>query len=73
MEKERIITGGAGDRVQFKIGLTLVDSPALDSPLMTERIFGLILPVITYDDFMELSRDHKEPGETARPLFIHQG
>jgi len=64
MEKERIITGGASDRVQLKIELTLVDSPALDSPLMTEEIFGPILPVITYDDFMEaveIIRNREKP------------
>jgi aldehyde dehydrogenase (NAD+) len=52
-EKERIIAGGASDRNQLKIEITLIDSPALDSPLMTEEIFGPILPVIAYDDFME--------------------
>lgn len=52
-EKERIIAGGASDRARLKIEPTLIDHPALDSPLMTEEIFGPILPIIAYDDFME--------------------
>ena len=52
-EKEKIITGGAYDRKQLKIELTLVDNPALDSVLMTEEIFGPLLPIIAYDDLME--------------------
>ena len=52
-EREKIITGGACDREQLKIELTLVDNPALDSALMTEEIFGPILPIIAYDDFGE--------------------
>ena len=34
-EKDKIICGGAADRAQLKIELTLIDQPALDSPLMT--------------------------------------
>ncbi len=63
-EKERIITGGACDREQLKIELTLVDKPALDSPLMTEEIFGPILPIIAYDDFnqaVEIIRSREKP------------
>jgi len=52
-EKERIIAGGRSDRRQLKIELTLVDNPPLDSPLMTEEIFGPILPVLPYTDLEE--------------------
>lgn len=52
-EKDKIICGGAADRAQLKIELTLIDQPALDSPLMTEEIFGPILPIISYEDLTE--------------------
>lgn len=52
-EKDKIIFGGAADRAQLKIELTLVDQPALDSPLMTEEIFGPILPLISYERLEE--------------------
>ncbi|HEY8392701.1 MAG TPA: aldehyde dehydrogenase [Capillibacterium sp.] len=63
-EQERIIAGGGSDRSQLKIELTLVDNPALDSPLMTEEIFGPILPILAYDDLMEavsLIRSREKP------------
>lgn len=53
IDEEKIITGGACDRAQLKIELTLVDHPALNSTLMTEEIFGPILPIIAYDELME--------------------
>lgn len=63
-EKEKIITGGTCDRTQLKIELTLVDNPALDSQLMTEEIFGPILPIIDYDDLaeaVEIIRSREKP------------
>ncbi|NLW55200.1 MAG: aldehyde dehydrogenase [Firmicutes bacterium] len=63
-EKDRIITGGTSDRTQLKIELTLVDQPALDSPLMTEEIFGPILPIIPYErltEAVEIIRSREKP------------
>ena len=52
-EQTRIIAGGNCDPDQLKIELTLLDNPALDSPVMTEEIFGPLLPIIAYDDLSE--------------------
>jgi aldehyde dehydrogenase (NAD+) len=52
-ERPRIISGGACDPEQLKIELTLLDNPALDSPVMTEEIFGPLLPIIAYADLSE--------------------
>jgi len=63
-EKDRIITGGTSDRTQLKIELTLVDQPALDSPLMTEEIFGPIPPIIPYErltEAVEIIRNREKP------------
>jgi aldehyde dehydrogenase (NAD+) len=46
-----IITGGIVDVEQQYIEPTIVLEPALDSLLMTEEIFGPILPIITIKDF----------------------
>ena len=45
-----IIYGGRTDAQSRFIEPTLIENVALDSPLMTEEIFGPIFPVITIDD-----------------------
>ncbi|MCX6395762.1 MAG: aldehyde dehydrogenase family protein [Propionibacteriales bacterium] len=40
-----VLQGGSGDASGRKVDVTLVDSPDLDSPLMTEEIFGPVLPI----------------------------
>jgi len=52
-EQERIIFGGSCDREKLKIELTLLDEPALDSEVMREEIFGPLLPIIAFDNFVE--------------------
>ena len=46
----RIIYGGRADASDRFIEPTLIEDMALDSPLMTEEIFGPVFPVITLDD-----------------------
>ena len=46
----RIIYGGGTDASERFIEPTLIDDVALDSPLMTEEIFGPVFPIITLDD-----------------------
>ena len=46
----RIIYGGGTDASERFIEPTLIDDVALDSPLMTEEIFGPVFPTITLDD-----------------------
>ena len=45
-----IIYGGGSDAVTRFIEPTLIENVALDSPLMTEEIFGPVFPVITLND-----------------------
>jgi len=46
----RIIYGGRTDAESRFIEPTLIEDVALDSPLMTEEIFGPVFPIITIDD-----------------------
>lgn len=46
----RIIYGGNHDSGTRFIEPTLIEDVALDSPLMTEEIFGPVFPIITLDD-----------------------
>lgn len=45
-----IIYGGRSDAETLFIEPTLIEDVALDSPIMTEEIFGPAFPVITFDD-----------------------
>jgi aldehyde dehydrogenase (NAD+) len=45
-----IIYGGGSDAAARYIEPTLIENVALDSPLMTEEIFGPIFPIIELDD-----------------------
>ncbi len=50
LEGQQILHGGETvDKDNF-IGLTLVDEPDLDSPLMQGEIFGPILPIFSYEE-----------------------
>ncbi|RZI83007.1 MAG: aldehyde dehydrogenase family protein, partial [Microbacterium sp.] len=42
-----VLQGGSGDVAGRAVDVTVVDSPDLDSPLMTEEIFGPVLPIVT--------------------------
>ena len=46
----RIVSGGGSDTEIRFIEPTLMDEVPLDSPLMTEEIFGPVFPIITLND-----------------------
>lgn len=46
----KVVYGGRTDAASRFIEPALIDSPALDSPVMTEEIFGPVFPMITLDD-----------------------
>ncbi len=52
-----IIYGGRSDASERFIEPTLIENVALDSPLMTEEIFGPVFPVIVMDDEGNSFRD----------------
>ena len=65
-----IIYGGRTDAGQRFIEPTLIENVALDSPLMTEEIFGPVFPVITIDgDFKEKVIDFVTSRE--KPLAFY--
>ena len=49
IKDETVLYGGSVDAATRFIEPTLLDNPALDSPVMTEEIFGPVFPVITVD------------------------
>lgn len=46
LEGQTILDGGQSDSARHKLELTLLDNPPLDSKVMTDEIFGPILPII---------------------------
>ena len=66
-----IISGGKTDAATRYIEPTLMDEVPLDSPLMTEEIFGPIFPIITIDEKGNLcSKCHKSHSESKDGSFI---
>lgn len=60
----RIIHGGDTNRSARYIAPTFMDGVQPDSPLMTEEIFGPILPIMTFDDIhtvMEFVNSREKP------------
>ena len=54
MEKNTILFGGQQYEEKLFIAPTLIDEPALDTPIMAEEIFGPLLPIISYENEEEL-------------------
>ncbi len=50
IKSEKVLCGGECDASTRYIAPTLLDNPALDSPVMTEEIFGPVFPIITLND-----------------------
>lgn len=50
IKESQILYGGSFDATSRFIEPTLLDNPPLDSPVMTEEIFGPVFPVITIED-----------------------
>jgi len=66
----RVVFGGGYDRTRRYFAPTLIDQVALDSPLMTEEIFGPLLPVFGFsrtDEALDLIR--RNPNPLAFYLF----
>ena len=66
-----IICGGNVDASERYIEPTLIENVALDSPVMTEEIFGPVFPVITLDgnSFLESVKDFVTSRE--KPLALY--
>lgn len=64
----KIIHGGKGDPSTKRIIPTIVDGPNVNSRLMTEEIFGPILPVLTWD---KIDNAIDFVNEREKPLGIY--
>lgn len=64
------VVGGTADVAERYIAPTVLDKPALDSPLMQEEIFGPILPVLEYDNLEDaIAFINQRPKPLALYLF----
>lgn len=54
IEKEKVVFGGETDASKLYISPTIIEEPALDSPIMKEEIFGPLLPILTYETEAEI-------------------
>jgi aldehyde dehydrogenase (NAD+) len=72
LSQGKIISGGQHDRSDLFIAPTLLEEVEFDQPLMTEEIFGPLLPVYTYRTMEEaLAIIQRHPGPLAFYLFTH--
>ena len=70
IKDSRVLYGGSSDAATRFIEPTLLDNPPLDSPVMTEEIFGPVFPVITVeDDFQDTVIDFVTSRE--KPLAFY--
>ncbi len=68
--KGTVAHGGGTDAAKVRIQATVVVDPALDEPLMTEEIFGPILPVLTVQSLDEaIEFVNSRPKPLAAYLF----
>lgn len=56
LNNEKCVIGGATDSDDRYVSPTVIDEPALDSPVMSDEIFGPILPVLSFKSEKEISR-----------------
>ncbi|NNE97174.1 MAG: aldehyde dehydrogenase family protein [Acidimicrobiales bacterium] len=68
LDRQAIAVGGGHDRTERFIEPTIVVDPDLDSPVMTDEIFGPILPVITVADIHEAVRF---VNDRPKPLALY--
>jgi len=70
MEDGHVLMGGATDTSDLYIAPTVIDEPGWDTPVMTEEIFGPILPVLSYRDLDEaIARVNARPKPLALYFF----
>ena len=54
IDKDNILLGGNYDEAKLKIEPTVVEVKSLDEKIMSEEIFGPIMPIITYSKYEEV-------------------
>lgn len=68
LENQPVVFGGMHNKASLFFEPTLVLNPALTSRLMTEEVFGPILPVLSYESQEEL---HEILSELKNPLAFY--
>lgn len=53
MQYGKVLSGGQSNKQKLSIAPTFLSDPDLDSPLMTDEIFGPLLPIIPYQNLEE--------------------
>ena len=64
----RIACGGRCDPADLYLAPTILTEPGLDSPVMTDEVFGPILPVLEFSDIGEVLRILREK---PKPLAVY--
>lgn len=54
IEPEKVVFGGQSNKETCFLAPTLIDEPSLDSEIMKEEIFGPILPILSYQNTVDL-------------------
>ncbi len=73
LKEGKVVHGGEHDVQHLFIAPTLMESVSLDSSIMTDEIFGPILPIISYETEEEaLSIIQKNPNPLAFYVFSNQ-
>lgn len=68
IKNETIIFGGDIDEATNYLSPTLADNPKLESEIMTEEIFGPVLPILTFNSEQDISRIL---SKTDKPLAFY--
>ncbi|MFV8392046.1 aldehyde dehydrogenase [Flavobacterium sp. LB2P6] len=56
LENQTILFGGQSNKETFYLAPTLLDEPKMDSLVMTEEIFGPILPILSYESKSDIEK-----------------
>lgn len=54
IEPEKVVFGGLYNKENCYLAPTLIDEPGLESEIMKEEIFGPLLPIISYENTIDL-------------------
>lgn len=68
MEGQAILAGGKSEPFMLRIEPTLLDEPDWESPVMSEEIFGPILPILSFDSIFDVERMLKTK---EKPLALY--
>ena len=68
IDKEKVVIGGSTDHDTLRIVPTVMDNVTYDDAVMSEEIFGPIMPILVFDDFDAMIEDLKT---REKPLALY--